>query len=138
MRTIIECVPNVSEGRDRGGHLPAKRHVTLMLKRSRGFPSLLALSWALATLLGVGYISEARAEQVLALSSDVGASIDFNGSGTSATFVFKNNLSGSGFHITSSSGVGARPKNCDAVVWCVYPLPRVRDRVSRTGCQRLA
>jgi hypothetical protein len=65
-----------------------------------------SLSWALAALLGVGYVSEARAELVLALSSDVGANVEFTGSGTSATFVFNNNLSGTGFHITSSSGVG--------------------------------
>jgi hypothetical protein len=65
-----------------------------------------SLSWALAALLGVGFGAEARAELVLALSSDVGADVEFKGFGTSATFVFNNNLSGSSFHITSSSGAG--------------------------------
>jgi hypothetical protein len=64
------------------------------------------LSWTMAAVLGVGFISEARADLVLTLSSDVGANVEFKGFGTSATFIFNNNLSGRGFHITSSSGVG--------------------------------
>jgi hypothetical protein len=59
----------------------------------------------LATLLAVGLVPEARADLALALSADVGASVEFQGSGTSSTFVF-NDFSGSGFHITSSSGFG--------------------------------
>lgn len=64
------------------------------------------ISCILATLLGVNFVSEARAELVLTLSSDVGANGEFKGSGTSATILFNNNLSGTGFHITSSDGVG--------------------------------
>ncbi len=65
-----------------------------------------SLLWSLAALLGVGCITEARAELVLTLSSDVGANVEFKGFGTSATFAFNNNLSGTGFQINSSDGVG--------------------------------
>lgn len=82
-----------------------KRHGTPMLKRSHGPPRMRSLSWVLATLLGVGLVPDARADLSLAMSADIGASVEFQGSGTSSTFVF-NNFAGSGFHITSSSGVG--------------------------------
>jgi hypothetical protein len=93
-----------SEDRDREP-LRMKRQGTPMLKRSHGPPRMRRLSWVLATLLGVGLVPDARADLSLALSADVGASVEFQGSGTSSTFVF-NNSSGSGFHITTSSGIG--------------------------------
>src|SRR5690242_21484875 len=90
-----------SEDRD-GEPLRMKRHGTPMLKRSHGLPRMRRLSWVLVTLLGVGLVSDARADLSFALSADVGANVEFQGSGTSTTFVF-NDSSGSGFHITSSS-----------------------------------
>src|SRR5690348_6427320 len=94
----------LSEDRD-GEPLRTKRHGKQMLKRSRGLPRMRRLSWVLAALLGVGLVSDARADLALTLSSDVGASVEFQGSGTSSTFFF-NDFSGPGFHINSSSGVG--------------------------------
>src|SRR5262249_37932232 len=93
-----------SEDRD-GEPLRTQRHCTHMLKTAPVPLRMRRLSWVLATLLGVGLVSDARAELSLALSADVGASVEFQGSGTSSTFVF-NDFSGSSFHITSSSGVG--------------------------------
>jgi hypothetical protein len=61
---------------------------------------------AMAVLVGLCFGTDARADLVLDLSSDVGASVEFKGTGSGATFVFNNNLSGNGFDITSSSGVG--------------------------------
>jgi len=43
---------------------------------------------------------------VLAISADVRADVDFQGTGTGASFVFNNNPSGDAFTITGSSGVG--------------------------------
>jgi hypothetical protein len=60
----------------------------------------------MAALVGLCFGTDARADLVLDLSSDVGASVEFKGTGSGATFVFNNNLSGNGFNITSSSGVG--------------------------------
>jgi hypothetical protein len=50
--------------------------------------------------------SVSRAELILAVSSDVGANVDFHGTGTGASFIFSNNQSGQGFTITQSNGFG--------------------------------
>jgi hypothetical protein len=65
-----------------------------------------SLTWALAALLGLCFEPDARAGLSLDFSSDVGANVEFKGSGTGATFVFNNNGTGHGFDITSSTGVG--------------------------------
>src|SRR5262245_44310717 len=65
-----------------------------------------SLTGALAALIGICCGPVARAGLVLDISSDVGASVEFTGSGTGATFVFNNNVSGHGFDIVSSTGVG--------------------------------
>jgi hypothetical protein len=65
-----------------------------------------SLTWALAALLGLSFGSVARASLILDISSDVGTSIEFTGSGTGATFKFNNNGSGQGFGVTASTGVG--------------------------------
>jgi PEP-CTERM motif len=64
------------------------------------------LTLALAALLGLCFGPGARAGLVLDVAADVGANVEFNGSGTGATFVFNNNGSGHGFDVTASSGVG--------------------------------
>ncbi len=65
-----------------------------------------SLTWALAALLGLCFGPDARAGLTLDISSDVGANVEFKGSGTGTTFEFNNNGSGQGFDITSSNGVG--------------------------------
>jgi hypothetical protein len=59
-----------------------------------------------AALLGLGYVSDARAELLLDLASVAGANVEFLGSGTGASFEFNNNGLGQGFQITLSSGFG--------------------------------
>jgi hypothetical protein len=61
---------------------------------------------AMVALVGFCVGTDARAGMVLDLSSDVGASVEFKGTGAGATFKFNNNQSGDGLDITSSSGVG--------------------------------
>src|SRR3954468_1021502 len=65
-----------------------------------------SLAWAVASLLGLCFGSSARAGLMLDISSEVGANVEFKGSGTGATFGFNNNGFGRGFHITTSTGVG--------------------------------
>jgi hypothetical protein len=62
--------------------------------------------FALVSMVGLCWGPVARAGMVLAVSADVRADIEFQGTGTGASFVFNNNLSGDAFTITGSSGVG--------------------------------
>jgi PEP-CTERM motif len=71
---------------------------------------VLAKKWfrvfASVSLVGLCFPSVARAGMVLAIAADVRTDIDFQGTGTGASFVFNNNSSGDAFTITGSSGVG--------------------------------
>jgi hypothetical protein len=79
---------------------------TLLMRDLRMIAKARWLTGALAALIGICCGPVARAGLVLDISSDVGTSVEFNGSGNEATFGFNNNGSGHGFDVTSSSGVG--------------------------------
>jgi hypothetical protein len=76
----------------------------------KGSNNNLARRWlrafASAAVIGLCIGPVARAGLVLDISSEVGANVDFKGTGTGASFVFNNSQSGYGFTITDSSGVG--------------------------------
>ncbi len=82
-----------------------ERHILLM-RSLCAIAKARSLTWALAALLGLCFGPDARADLNLDISSLVGASVEFKGSGTGSTFTFDNNGSGNGFGITSSTGVG--------------------------------
>jgi hypothetical protein len=75
------------------------------MRRVSFLPSAWPLAMTLVALLGACSGTGARADLILNLACDVGASIEFEGSGTGATIIFDNNKSGTGFHVTSSTGV---------------------------------
>jgi hypothetical protein len=85
--------------------MSSERH-TLQMRDLRIIAKATSLTGALAALIGIWCGPVARAGLVLDISSDVGASVEFKGSGTAATFVFNNNGSGNSFDVTSSTGVG--------------------------------
>jgi hypothetical protein len=76
----------------------------------RGFRILVRTGLlALATGAGLGFCfgHDARAgDLVLDIASDVGANVEFKGTGTGTNFSFNNNGAGNGFDVTASSGVG--------------------------------
>jgi hypothetical protein len=64
------------------------------------------LTLILSAMLLQCFGQSARADLILDIAAEPGASLEFRGSGTGAAFVFNNNELGQGFDVSGSTGVG--------------------------------